>query len=95
MSKSDTPRTEYNKYESWKYYSDPYCVDASFAEELERELTAVTEQRDRLAELLSDAYPFVRRWHGAMDSVKIPLIKKIEGYFRETEALQSLTTNEQ
>jgi len=52
MSESDTPRTEYNKYESWKYYSDPYCVDASFAEKLERELTAVTEQRDRLAEAL-------------------------------------------
>ena len=62
---------------------------------LELEVKAVTEQRDRLAELLSQAYPFVKRWHGAMDSVKMPLIEKIEDYFRKPEALQSLNQNEE
>ena len=45
---SDTPRTDAQGYGDGRH---PY-VPTEFARELERELAAVTEQRDRLAEAI-------------------------------------------
>ena len=60
---SDTPRTDFNKYDSWKYYDDPYCVDASFAEELERELNeariVAAEYRDPYSEAVFKQMPLL------------------------------------
>jgi hypothetical protein len=46
--KTDTPRTD---EVAWP---ETGLVEGDFARQLERELTAVTEQRDRLAEALND-----------------------------------------
>jgi len=56
--KTDTPRTDQEIQRCTIVHfitesdDDGYGVKANFARKLERELTAVTEQRDRLAEAL-------------------------------------------
>jgi len=72
--KTDTPRTDEI---SWIQSSEE-IVEADFARQLERELTAVTEQRDRLAEALNDVM-------NSGDSTTMYRTAKV--------ALQSLTTN--
>jgi hypothetical protein len=55
MSKSETPRTDAIHSEKDKEFRDnltQYRFMHDHAETLEKELTAVTEQRDRLAEAL-------------------------------------------
>ena len=49
MNQTKTPRTDYNEFHP---DGDGGCVGSWFARQLERELTSVTEQRDRLAESL-------------------------------------------
>ena len=49
MNQTKTPRTDYNEFHP---DGDGGCVGSWFARQLERELTTVTEQRDKLAEAL-------------------------------------------
>lgn len=49
MNQTKTPKTDYNEFHP---DGDGGCVGSWFARQLERELTSVTEQRDRLAESL-------------------------------------------
>ena len=49
MNEIETPRTDYNEFHP---DGDGGCVGSWFARQLERELTTVTEQRDKLAEAL-------------------------------------------
>jgi hypothetical protein len=63
---SDTPRTD-----DECYYPNYDKVDADFARKLERELATVTEQRDRLAEVLNDL------WHNySLTGAAYELIEK-------------------
>ena len=88
---TDTPRTDavLNTFDG---KASKLAADlATHAEKLERELTAVTEQRDRLAEALRKAISW-----GDSASHHILYREKINWtYLNEArEALQSLTTNE-
>lgn len=49
MNQTKTPKTDYNEFHP---DGDGGCVGSWFARQLERELTTVTEQRDKLAEAL-------------------------------------------
>jgi hypothetical protein len=53
---SDTPRTD---KETGKSMGSDSIVYASFARQLERELTEAREQRDRLAEAMRAMWPFI------------------------------------
>jgi hypothetical protein len=50
---SDTPRTDYYTKRLRSFCDDEY-VPIEFARQLERELAAVTKERDRLAEALRE-----------------------------------------
>jgi len=52
-----TPRTDADERMAW---NAEYMVPPETARELERELTAMTQQRDRMAELLSDIYNYAK-----------------------------------
>ncbi len=85
-SRTDTPRTDEEAFFPWERKIDlqDEFVDAYFARDLERELDAMREQRDRLAEAcagIEQAYleGSDSEWGHAFMAVR--------------EALQSLTTN--
>jgi hypothetical protein len=83
VSKSETPRTDAIHSEKDKEFRDnltQYRFMHDHAETLEKELTAVTEQRDRLAEALRNCLPFISG-EGCGE------------YQDAKDALQSLTTN--
>jgi histidinol-phosphate/aromatic aminotransferase/cobyric acid decarboxylase-like protein len=82
-----TPRTDY-------LLSDYVTVDQliDHAREIETELTAVTEQRDRLEEALRKAKPIVSRYPSGWDFSHDELDAADEEI---DEALKSLTTNNQ
>jgi mRNA-degrading endonuclease YafQ of YafQ-DinJ toxin-antitoxin module len=96
-TKTDTPRTD----EAWAAW--PYAgpgISVHFGRELERELKAVTEQRDRLAEALQLFLNRVQYNSVFMDG-KLrggTFDYRSSGFDDEVtqayEALQSLTTNE-
>jgi hypothetical protein len=85
--KSDTPRTDAIHSEKDKEFRDnltQYRFMHDHAETLEKELTAVTEQRDRLAEAVNAATILIaaKGRHNTMLA-----------YNGLRDALQSLTTN--
>ena len=64
MNQSDTPRTDKAFLDGYTFCKEDMMPAVAFASQLERELTAVTEQRDRLAEalkyILGDSITFLR-----------------------------------
>ena len=81
---NDTPRTD-QKYEticeSWSNSVSDFPEMTEFARQIERELTAVTEQRDRLTEALERILEYQGRF------------AEEEPESIATEALQSIATN--
>jgi hypothetical protein len=54
-----TPRTNKAFLDGYTFCKEDMMPAVAFASQLERKLTAVTEQRDRLAEALERILPFV------------------------------------
>ena len=81
---SDTPRTD-AAWSCFSGYTEPLQDVKDLSHELERELTTITEQRDRLAEAMQT---IIRIYENA-DKGCIPSSSDMYD-----EALQSLTTTE-
>ena len=79
-----TPRTDdaINWHKGVKY------VEVSFTRKLERELTAVTEQRDRLAEALKE---YREALHDGPENCSYKMYEAVDEFARE--ALQPLNQN--
>jgi hypothetical protein len=62
---SDTPKTDKLTHRDFEPGTYEPLVDAEFARDIERELTEVTEQRDKMAEALrfATAYPLTESWY--------------------------------
>ena len=89
--KTDTPRTDaLERANSKKDVYSSFFLMRDFAKELERELTAVTEQRDMLAEALTKAKAiYTPSSGGEYQTGWLDAIRWVN-----QQALQSLTTNE-
>jgi hypothetical protein len=83
--KTDTPRTD---EQHAQFQMGGFTLD--FARQLERELTAVTEQRDRLAEAMRQMWSFIEE--DDYPNCNTPEFNA--AILKYKEALQSLTTNE-
>ena len=84
MNNTPTPRTDEAQFGTGR-------VSVNFARQLERELTAVTEQRDRLAEALENNWELLIALHHYFDAdypIDVTLIHHAAKLTRE--ALQSL-----
>jgi polyhydroxyalkanoate synthesis regulator protein len=89
---TDTPRT--NDAAFMAIHIDGNGVPTEFARQLERELAAVTDQRDRLVEALKEIYNVSSFDYATMPE---PALKKYRKVVLEMadDALKSLTTNEE
>jgi hypothetical protein len=95
MNDTPTPRTNEAFLDGYTFCKEDMMPAVAFASQLERELTAVTEQRDRLAEALKNLVKANEIWNqGMMDVIGRPPNWN-DSYLNEAkQALQSLTTNE-
>jgi hypothetical protein len=85
--RTPTPRTD-EEWAAWPYAGPGISVH--FGRELERELAAVTEQRDRLAEALMQMWPFVEE--DDYPNCNTPAFNA--AILKYKQAIQSLTTKD-
>ena len=87
-----TPKTD-KAWSCFRGYTEPLQDVKDLSHELERELTAVTEQRDRLAEDLKQIYNVSLFDYDTMPEASRKKYREVV-FAMADKALQSLTPNE-